>query len=270
MENLETYETYLRNCELSEGTCRLYLREAAKFLDYLDGREVSKDELLLYRKKMISRGLSPATINLYTIAVNKYLRYVGCQKVSVRTLRIQKKNSVENVINKSEYRELLAYAKKSGRNKYYYIMKTLALTGIRISELSFFTVDALKRGKIQVYNKGKIREIYLPDCLVHELKEYCKMEKRKEGIIFRGRNDAPIGRTAVYKMMMHLGDMVGIPREKVHPHSFRHFFAITYMEHYANLTELADLLGHASVETTRIYTTSTVEEKRRRLNNLGL
>ena len=164
---------------------------------------------------------------------------------------MQKKCSVENVISRKEYQELLNYAKSSGRKKYYYIMRTLALTGIRVSELQYITVETLETGRVQVYNKGKIRDVYLPDVLIRELKKFCREEKENDGIIFRGRGGDPI-------------------KEKVHPHSFRHFFAISYMERYGNLAELADLLGHTSIETTRIYTTSTVEEKRRKLNNLGL
>lgn len=146
-------------------------------------------------------------------------------------------------------------------------MRTLALTGIRVSELQYITVETLETGRVQVYNKGKIRDVYLPDVLIRELKKFCREEKENDGIIFRGRGGDPINRITVYKMIAYLGDMVGIKKEKVHPHSFRHFFAISYIERYGNL---ADLLGHTSIETTRIYTTSTVEEKRRKLNNLGL
>ena len=270
MHQLNMYENYLKKCELSEQTCEVYLREAEHFLKYLNGRNVTKELALSYKKELVSQSFAPSTINLYVTAVNKYIKYIGCEDACIKTIRTHKKRSVENVINKSEYKELLAYARTSGREKYYYIMKTLALTGIRVSELRFITVETLKQGSALVYNKGKIREIYLPDKLIGELRQYCGKNDETEGTIFRGKDGAPINRTTVYKMMAYMGDMVGIEKEKVHPHSFRHFFAISYMERYGNLAELADILGHTNIETTRIYTASTVEEKRRRLNNLGL
>ena len=253
MKQFEGYEEYLKQSELSKQTRQVYLREAEKFVRYLNGKEITKDRTMLYREKLREEDLSPATINLYVIAVNRYLRYLECGQASIKTLKVQKKRSVENVISRKEYQELLNYAKRSGREKYYYIMRTLALTGIRVSELQYITVETLETGRVQVYNKGKIRDVYLPDVLIRELKKFCREEKENDGIIFRGRGGDPINR-----------------KEKVHPHSFRHFFAISYMECYGNLAELADLLGHTSIETTRIYTTSTVEEKRRKLNNLGL
>lgn len=270
MEQLTSYTNYLQEKELSKVTCELYLKQARKFLNYVDGREVTKEKVISYRKALQQQNLSVATVNLYIIAINHYLRYAGYKDCIVRTVKVQRKNSVENVINKEEYQKLLSYAKTSGHRKYYYIMKTLALTGIRVSELKFFTVEVLTQGVIHVYNKGKLREVYLSDCLIRELQNYCHEENIQEGIIFRGKENQPINRTTVYKMIAHLGDMVGIPKEKTHPHSFRHFFAITYMEHYANLAELADILGHSSIETTRIYTVSTAEEKRHRLDQLGL
>ena len=270
MKQLKLYEEYLKQSELAEHTRQVYLREAEKFELYLSGEEITKERTMLYKQKLQDENLSPATINLYIIAVNRYLRFMECGNAAIRTLKVQRKCSLENVISRKEYHELLDYAKSSGRKKYYYIMRTLALTGIRVSELQYITVETLEDGRVQVYNKGKIRDVYLPDVLICELKTFCRDEKETDGTIFRGRGGEPINRVTVYKMIAYMGDMVGIKKEKVHPHSFRHFFAISYMERYGNLAELADLLGHTSIETTRIYTTTTVEEKCKKLNNLGL
>lgn len=133
---------------------------------------------MLYREKLREEDLSPATINLYVIAVNRYLRYLECGQASIKTLKVQKKRSVENVISRKEYQELLNYAKSSGRKKYYYIMRTLALTGIRVSELQYITVETLETGRVQVYNKGKIRDVYLPDVLIRELKNFAERKKK--------------------------------------------------------------------------------------------
>ena len=137
MKQFEGYEEYLKQSELSKQTRQVYLREAEKFVRYLNGKEITKDRTMLYREKLREEDLSPATINLYVIAVNRYLRYLECGQASIKTLKVQKKCSVENVISRKEYQELLNYAKSSGRKKYYYIMRTLALTGIRVSELQY-------------------------------------------------------------------------------------------------------------------------------------
>ena len=163
---------------------------------------------------------------------------------------------------------MLSCATPSGREKYYYIIRVMVFTGIRVSEFSSLTVEVLPLGRFAVGNKGKTRDIYLPDRLVSELTEYCRTEQITSGVIFKGNRGKAIHRTSIYKMLIRLAGMAGIEKQKAHPHSFRHLFALTYMKQYADLTDLADLLGHSSLETTRIYTTTTAEEKRSRLNNL--
>lgn len=270
MGALEAYGNHLRERELSASICQIYVKQAEKFLEYVGGRELTKEEVISYKEELSAQKLSAATINLYLTAINSYLHYAGRSECAVRVMRIQRKSSAENVLSREEYRRMLDYAKKSGREKYYCIMRTLALTGIRISELRFFTREALRQGTLCVCNKGKMREVYLPQSLIEELSRYCECENIREGVIFRGRNGEPINRITVYKMIVYLADMSGIPREKAHPQSFRHLFAVTYMKQYSNMAELADLLGHTSIETTRIYTLTSAEEKRRRLNEMGL
>lgn len=271
MENtLDGYRKYLENQELTEGTQKIYIRYAKDILKYSKGQEIIKKTVVEYKREMKKRGAAPSTINLAVIAVNKYLKFAGNSNSTVKTEKIQKRSSLENVLNSDEYYRLLAAAKNSGRYKYYCIMKTLAQTGIRISELSYFTVEILKEYKIQVTNKGKTRDIYLPDSLLQELGKYCEKEKITSGTIFRGTTGGPIGRSAIYKMFLRIGKLAGVSTEKIYPHSFRHLFAVTYMNQYSNLTELADILGHSSLETTRIYTLTTAEEKRKRMDHLGL
>lgn len=264
------YADYLSETELSENTKAVYLRQAKVFMDFLDERPITKKEAIAYKKHLIAKGYAGTTINLYIVAANNYLNYAGYKNFSVRTERLQKRQYPENIIDKEDYRKLLDYARESGRLKYYYIMRTLALTGIRISELSGCTVEALDRGKFVTSNKGRARVVFLPDKLVVELREYCVGQRIESGIIFRGDAGKAIQRTTVYRMLIHLADMTGIPRERVHPHSFRHLFAITYMEQYSNLFELADILGHNSLETTRIYTETTDEMKREKMDKLCL
>lgn len=267
---LEKYKEYLENQELAEGTQKIYMRYAKEIEDYSMDGKISKKMVIDYKQEMKQRGIAPATLNLAVIAVNKYLKFAGYRDSTVRTEKLQKRKSLENVLNQEEYCRMLEAAEKSGRYKYYCIMKTLAQTGIRISELRYFTVEILEERKIQVSNKGKTREIYLPDGLIRELKEYCAKEEITAGVVFRGNTKASISRAAVYKMLVHIGEEAGVSREKIYPHSFRHLFAVTYMNRYGNLTELADILGHSSLEITRIYTLTTAEEKRKRMDQLGL
>ena len=267
-KDLKNYENYLRQKELSDGSIGIYVREARRLLEFLKERPVTKEVMIAYKAKLLEKKQKAATINLRIVAANQYIKYAGYENCVIKTERIQKKRSLDNVITAEEYRRLLEYAKESGREKYYYIFMTLALTGMRISELRFLTREVLENARFTVHNKGKIREIYLSERLVRNLLVYCESRNLHQGVIFRGNGEAPISRIAVYKMLRHLGDMAGIDKKKLHPHGLRHLFAVTYMKQFADLTELADILGHSSLETTRIYTTTTAEEKRKRLNGL--
>ena len=269
-KELESYADYLLQRELALQTRDIYLKQAENFLNFLGDRAVTKKETIAYKQLLLNQNHKISTINLHIVALNSYLKYAGCSEFSVKTIKVQNRMCPDNIITLEEYRNLLICAKESGRDKYYCIMRTLALTGIRVSELSGCTVESLKKGSFLIYNKGKNREIYLPDKLVAELSEYCIQEGICKGVIFRGNTGKSISRTAVYKMLTQLADYVGIPKYRAHPHSFRHLFAITYMQKYSNLFELADLLGHSSLETTRIYTTTTAEEKRKKINRLEL
>lgn len=269
IKELKEYEDYLIQKELSEGTIGIYKRQAAMLLAYLDGRPITKKEMIAYKNYLLGQNRKVSTTNLHIVAANSYLKYAGYEDCTIRTNRVQKNRCLENVINMEEYRRLLFYAKESGRLKYYYIIKVLAFTGMRVSELSFLTVEVLAPGRFTVGNKGKTRDVYLSAGLTEELSAYCREEKIESGVIFMGKGGNPISRIAVYKMLIHLADMTGVEKKKAHPHSFRHLFAVTYMSRYADLTDLADLLGHSSLETTRIYTTTTAEEKRKRLDGLG-
>lgn len=269
-KEIEEYREYLSETELSEHTKEVYLRQARIFLEFLEERTITKKETMLFKKQLLIQGRKMTSTNLYIVALNSFLKYVGFESCRLKTERLQKRQCPENILNKEEYRRMLSYARESGRSKYYCIMRTLALTGIRISELSDCTVESLVRGKFVTSNKGKTREVYLPDKLIRDLREYCNENSIISGSIFRGNTQKAISRTAVYKMLIYLADMTGVPKEKAHPHSFRHLFALTYMEQYSNLFELADILGHSSLETTRVYTTTTGEEKRERMNLLNL
>jgi len=269
-EKMNQYTQYLIQKELAENTRAVYLRQAKLFLDFMAGREITKKETIAYKQQLITEGKSPTSVNLYITAMNCYLKYEGMESCAVKTVRFQRNKCPDNIISMEEYHRMLLCARQCGYQKYYCIMKTLAMTGIRISELSGCTVEAMHYGKFLICGKGRMREIYLPEKLIAELESYCTEAQITSGAIFLGNHNQPISRNAVYKMLVHMADLEGIPRQKVHPHSFRHLFAITYLKQYADLPELADIMGHSSLETTRIYTRTTSDERRRRMNELIL
>lgn len=267
-KHLEEYREYLFQQELSEPTIAVYIREAKRFLDYVGEAGIDKSVLLAYKKHMLKQELAVTTVNQHIIAVNRYLRYSGYSDYMIKTNRIQRQIGIDNVIDESDYLRLLEYVKEKQDDKYYAIMKTLALTGIRVSELRYITVENMEIGHITVNNKGKIREIFLPDCLIAILQQYCKDHKVTVGSVFQGSTGKPISRMAVWNKIHRLTEKAGVDRRKGHPHGFRHYFALLYMKNYSNLFELADILGHSSLETTRIYAMTTVEDKRKRMGQL--
>lgn len=201
------YAEYLRMGELTEGTIHIYLREAQRFEKYLSQREITKARMVEYKKILLQEGNKPTTVNLHIVAVNRYLRYLGYADCMLKSLRIQARQSLDNQLSKEEYLELLAYAKESGNEKYYLILRTLAMTGIRISELKFFTVEALGQKVILVTGKQKTREICVPERLIRELQVYCAGNGIKRGTIFRGSENKPLSRIAVYKMLVKMADI---------------------------------------------------------------
>lgn len=269
-KELEAFREYLHCEELSVRTQEIYLLHVKRFLAWLDGRELTKYEVMDYKEMIVKSGSKTATVNLLITAVNRYLKFAGHEDCTVRALRVQKAQCPDNILSMDEYRRMTTYARQIGQEKYYCIMRTLALTGIRVSELAGCTVEAVGQGSFEVESKGKRRNVYLPYKLTGDLKHYCEEAHIDNGVIFLGKHGSPISRVAVYKMLVRMAQRAGVPWEKAHPHSFRHLFAITYMQKYSNLPELADILGHSSLETTRIYTATTAEDKRRRMNELDL
>lgn len=261
------YENDLKY-RLCESTRKTYLREAKRFVEYAKKRKITRKLTQMYKEEMRGR-YKATTLNLYLTALNSYLDFIGRRDCRVQLCRLQKKKSVENVISSEEFDRMLSYACRNKMRKAYCIMCTLVTTGIRIGELKYITVDILEKGATEVCNKGKYREIYLPDRLAEELRKYCRENEIRDGNIFLGNRGTPISRAGVWYMLQNIAEECQVPKEKAHPHSFRHFFAKAYITQYGNLSELADILGHSSIEITRIYTRTSVNEKRERLEHLN-
>lgn len=266
---LRKYLAYLKAQSLSPRTVDAYYREAVSLERYLKSRKPKKEQVqqFILEKERMNKI---STVNFYTVAVNRYLRWQNYDACCVKTRKVQRNWSLENVISCEEYERLIQYAKENNYEKYYLIIRVLARTGIRISELRYITLEALAGETVQVYGKGKYRTVYLAEDMRAELLEYCRGNSIKSGSIFLGNRGRPISRSAVWQMLQKLAEGAGVPHEKVHPHSFRHLFAKVYMKQYGNISELADILGHSGLEITRIYLTTSREEKLQRVEELPL
>lgn len=189
------------------------------------------------------------------------------KKVKIQRQLFSDKNKE---LTKAEYEKLIKVAKDKKNNRLYYIMQTICSTGIRISELRYITTQAVKDGQAVINCKGKMRVIILPKELCKKLKEYIKEEKNKKGVVFVSRNGIPLDRSYIWKMFKKLCESANVSKDKVFPHNFRHLFASTYYSVQKDIVRLADILGHSSINTTRIYTIETGEVHRRQIQKLGL
>ena len=250
---LEDYKRKMELQELSERTTHKYLADISQWLEEVQDDIISKEAVILY-KKQLSKRYKAASVNSKIISINRYLRLLGFTELMVRTERIQAPNVLDKMITKENYFAMMNYAKDRGKMKLYYIMKTMAGTGLQVGELKYVTVSAITDGYTQIWKKGKYRYIYFSECLCEELLQYCNIAGISEGIIFVGRKEGNvITSAAVWKGLKNIARELGIPEETVFPHSFRHLFAKNYMEKIGDITELADILGYSRLETTWIY-----------------
>ena len=268
-EKLDDYKEQMNREELSGNTIKKYCFDVEQWLEY-QREEIDMESMLEYKRYLVET-YSISSVNSKLISINRYLKWLGHSELVLKTRRTQNKTSIDNMIAKDEYNRMLEYAKDTNRMKMYYIMRAIALTGIRIGELKYITVEALKTGVVEVYNKGKYRTIYFSSQLSCDLLRYCEVFDITEGVVFCGKNSGKcISTVGVWKNMKYIAEKVGVPAAKVYPHSLRHLFAKTYMEKIGDVTELSDLLGHSRLETTWIYTKTTSDEKRSRLGKLDL
>lgn len=269
MDMLDVYIAEMKVNELSNKTIAKYIADIKQWLNTAP-EKISKADILDYEESLCSK-YKVASVNSKIISINRYLKWLDVKELAVKTKRIQNSSGLDNMITKESYLKMLRYADAHNKRKQYYIMKTIAQTGIRIGELKFVTVEAVKEGSTIVWNKGKYRTVYFTDGLCHELLQYCMEIDCSAGVIFCGKeNGRAITPGAVWKSLKYIAKQVDVPETIVYPHSFRHLFAKEYMRKVGDISELADLLGHSRLETTWIYTKTTSDEKRRKLELLDL
>lgn len=268
------YEQYLQENERSAGTIGKYLHDVQTLLSYLKEKEaeITKDSILTWRGHLQAQGLSPRTINAKLSAVNGFLRYIGRENCRVRFLKVQRRlfRGSERDLTRTEYERLLKTASEQGRERLYLLMETICATGIRVGELRFITWEAVQRGQVEITSKGKVRTILLTGKLCRKLKKYAKAKKIESGEIFRTRNGQPISRRQVWAEMKSLCRTAQVDATKVFPHNLRHLFATLFYGVCRDIVKLADVLGHSSIETTRVYLIATGAEHRKLLDRLRL
>lgn len=261
--------------ELAISTQKQYRQIISSFIDWLDENkitEISKQTTIDYKNFLQTNSEKTNTINKWIIVINKFLKYMGLNDTTLKQIPIQQESSNEEVLSISDYKRLLRFSNRLGYTELYLIIKILAQTGIRISELKYFTVENIKSYYIKVFNKGKNRTIIVPQELARELRAYCRNNNLKTGYIFKSKvkKGVMINASTIWRQMKKTAAAAKINKNKVHAHSFRHLFAIVFLEQYNdNITELADLLGHNSLNTTRLYTRTSDAQKRTKLERLN-
>ncbi len=271
-EMLSQFEKELKEAEKSSATIDKYMRDAARFVEFIgESGAVTKDAVISY-KQHLAKSYAVISANSMLAAVNSFLRTIGCGDCVVRFFKVQSTTfrARERELNREEYTRLVEAAKKNGKKCLSLIMQTICATGIRISELQFITVQALHIRKATVSLKGKTRIVILPVELCVELKRYTREKKITSGSIFVTRTGRPIDRSNILHGMKALCEEAKVLKSKVSPHNLRHLFALTYYKVEKDICHLADLLGHSSINTTRIYTMVSCEEQEQQIDCLGL
>ncbi len=270
-EGILRYAAYLRDQERSRPTIEKYLRDLRALGGYLEGRTLTKSEMIGWKEHLSDR-YAPATVNSMLAAANGYLAFAGMGDRRVRLLRIQRELFArpERELNRGEYHRLVTAADKKGDRRLALILQTICATGIRVSELQYITVEAARTGYARVDCKGKRRTVFLPQKLRQLLIRYLKNQKKTAGAVFTTRTGRPVNRSNIWREMKELCGAAGVQPEKVFPHNLRHLFARTYYLLEKDLSRLADILGHSSVSTTRIYTAESGVVHARQMERMGL
>lgn len=267
---IQEFYHYLLREEKSQATLEKYLRDIRAFSAYVGQKWITKEVTIHYKRYLQERGYAPRSINSMLASVNGFFSFANWLDCKVKTLKLQKQVycNEEQELTKAEYSRLLAAAETKPQLRL--VMQTICATGIRVSELRFFTVEAVQSGEVTVTCKGKTRTILIPGKLRSLLKAYTKAQKIRSGVIFRTRSGKTLDRKTIWAQMKSLCLAAGIKPSKVFPHNLRKLFARTFYGLEKDIAKLADILGHSSIDTTRIYIISTGTEHRKKIEKLGL
>ena len=268
----DQFEDYLRHDEREESTIEAYLRSLTRFAEWADGRAVTKELAMEWKTALAEAGYRPISVNAMLAAVNKFFTCMGREDCKVKYLKLQRQmfRKSEKDLSKEEYQRLVQAAHEKGDLRMELILETICATGIRVGELKYITVEAVRAGVAEIALKGKIRIILLPHRLCRKLQKYAKQQKIASGKLFLTQDGLPVSRQSIWTRMKALCEAAGVERSKAFPHNLRSLFARSFYGSCHDVVRLADVLGHSSIETTRIYLMSTGKEYLRQLDKLGL
>ena len=271
-EEIRQFSDALTEEERSAGTIEKYVRDVRRFAVWLDGEEVSRERAAAWRDGLLERGYAPVTINSMVAAVNQFFTFLGWEECKVKALKIQRRlfRDDRRELTREEYQRLLDAAHGLGRERLALLLETICATGIRVSEVKYITVEAAHAGRAEISLKGKLRTILLPGKLCRKLKKYARQQKNASGEIFLTRSGKSLSRRQIWAEMKRLCKAAGVAPSKVFPHNLRHLFARTFYKVCRDVVKLADVLGHSSIETTRIYLISTGSEHANILRKMHL
>ena len=269
--DLDRFAAHLRQEEKSAGTVENYLRDAARFIASCEElEELTKEDVAAWRDALTENGYAATSVNRMVAAVNALLRFLGLENLCVKALRLQRRTFRDRSrdLTREEYERLLQAAQ--GKPRLALLLETLAGIGVRVGETEYITVEAAMAGRAEIHLKGKVRTILLPAKLCRKLLKYARKNKIASGAIFRTRSGRPMSRRQIWAEMKALCEKADVEKSKVFPHNLRHLFARTFYNVTRDIVKLSDVLGHSSIETTRIYLISTGEEHAKVLDRLGL
>ena len=268
---LAAFRQWLLEEEREPATIEKYLREVRAFAAWLGGAPVTKEGATAWKARLTASGFQPGTVNGKLSALNKFFAFLGWPDCRVKYLKIQRRvfRSSERELSREEYARLLETARALGRERLALLIETICATGIRVSELKYITAESVRNGRTEISLKGKIRTILIPGKLCRKLLKYARKRKIASGEIFLTRSGKSLSRRQIWAEMKALCARAGVERTKVFPHNLRHLFARTFYRACRDVVKLADVLGHSSIETTRIYLISTGAEHARQAGAAG-
>lgn len=271
-EDLNQFKFYMLREEKSENTIEKYLRDLRAFAKFTSGNVITKELVIEYKNKLITEKYAVRSINSMIASLNSFFSFMGWYDLKVKSIKLQRQIYCpeDKELTKSEYIRLINTAKKKGNERLDLLIQTICSTGIRVSELQFITVEAIKRGEALVSLKGKTRTVFIVKELKKKLLRYAAEQGIKSGMIFVTRTGKALSRSNIWREMKKLCEEAGVNPHKVFPHNLRHLFARTFYGIEKDIAKLADILGHSSINTTRIYIMTTGAEHRRRMENMRL
>lgn len=271
-KQIVAFAEYLKSEERSKNTVTKYIRDVKAFAVYVGNAQVTKEIVISYKSKLLSESYAVRSINSMLASINSLFVFLGWENLKVKSIRIQSPIycPAERELTKAEYIRLVNVAGQKGNERLKLLIQTICGTGIRVSELQYITVEEVKCGETMVSLKGKTRAVFIVRKLQKNLLRYAAEQKITSGAIFITRNGKPMNRTNIWREMKRLCKQAGVNPQKVFPHNLRHLFARTFYGIEKDIAKLADILGHSSINTTRIYIVTTGNEHRRRMENMRL